>query len=163
MVKKIIAIQCKMARAALGLGVRELAELAAVSQDTVSRLERGEELMPRTLEAVQRALEASGVEFTNGDEPGVKLRKGFGMNQQFSVEKADNTSILVLDLTTADRFSFAIRDRKFEGAATYLKRTGRSLTAGGKSTTEPIRLDTTQQNQARSFALEFARARGWVD
>ena len=74
MVKKIIAIQCKMARAALGLGVRELAELAAVSQDTVSRLERGEELMPRTLEAVQRALEAAGVEFTNGDEPGVKLK-----------------------------------------------------------------------------------------
>jgi hypothetical protein len=48
--------------------------LAAVSQDTVSRLERGEDLMPRTLEAIQRALETAGVEFTNGDEPGVKLK-----------------------------------------------------------------------------------------
>jgi transcriptional regulator with XRE-family HTH domain len=72
-VKKILAVQCKMARAALGLGVRELANLAAVSQDTVSRLERGEDLMPRTLDAIGAALEAAGVEFTNGDEPGVKL------------------------------------------------------------------------------------------
>jgi hypothetical protein len=28
------------------------------------------------LEAIRRALEAAGVEFTNGDAPGVKLRKG---------------------------------------------------------------------------------------
>jgi hypothetical protein len=27
------------------------------------------------LEAIRRALEAKGVEFTNGDEPGVRLRK----------------------------------------------------------------------------------------
>jgi hypothetical protein len=27
------------------------------------------------VQAIQRALEAAGIEFTNGDEPGVKLRK----------------------------------------------------------------------------------------
>jgi transcriptional regulator with XRE-family HTH domain len=75
MVKTILAVQCKMARVALGLGVRELAALAAVSQDTISRLERGAPLMPRTLDAVIAAFEAAGIEFTNGDEPGVKLRK----------------------------------------------------------------------------------------
>jgi hypothetical protein len=28
------------------------------------------------LAAIQRALEAAGVEFTNGDQPGVRMRKG---------------------------------------------------------------------------------------
>jgi transcriptional regulator with XRE-family HTH domain len=62
-----------MARAALGLGVRELAAAAKVSVDTVARFERGDELKERTVEALQRALEAAGVEFTNGDRPGVRL------------------------------------------------------------------------------------------
>jgi hypothetical protein len=65
-------------KGALGLGVGELANRAAFSQDTVSRLECGEDLMPRTLDAIGAALEGAGVEFTNGDEPGVKLRKAKG-------------------------------------------------------------------------------------
>jgi transcriptional regulator with XRE-family HTH domain len=66
-----------MARAALGLGVRELAAAAKVSVDTVARFERGEELKERTIEALQRALEAEGVKFIdeNGGGPGVRLRK----------------------------------------------------------------------------------------
>jgi transcriptional regulator with XRE-family HTH domain len=64
-----------MARAALGLGVRELAELAKVSPDTIARLERGEALRDRTVDAIQRALETAGVEFTNGDQPGVRMRR----------------------------------------------------------------------------------------
>lgn len=59
----------------LGLGVRDLARLADVAADTVSRLERGEELKPRTADALRAALEAAGVEFTNGNQPGVRLRK----------------------------------------------------------------------------------------
>jgi transcriptional regulator with XRE-family HTH domain len=62
-----------MARAALGMGVRELAAAAKVSTDTVARFERGEELKERTLEAIRRALEDAGVEFTNGERPGVRL------------------------------------------------------------------------------------------
>ena len=69
----LLPVQCRMARAALGLGVRELAVLAKVSVDTVARFERGDELKERTVEALQRALEAAGVEFTNGDKPGVRL------------------------------------------------------------------------------------------
>ena len=64
-----------MARAALGWGVRDLASVAKVSVDTVARFERGEPLKERTVEAIQRALEAAGVEFTNGDQPGVRLRR----------------------------------------------------------------------------------------
>jgi transcriptional regulator with XRE-family HTH domain len=74
------AVQCKMARAALGLGVRELAELASVSPDTVVRLEAGDRLRPRTVAAIQAALEAAGVEFIeeNGGGPGVRLKKSEG-------------------------------------------------------------------------------------
>jgi transcriptional regulator with XRE-family HTH domain len=65
-----------MARTALGLGVRDLAELAKVSPDTIARLERGEELKERTVDAIRAALESAGVEFIaeNGGGPGVRLR-----------------------------------------------------------------------------------------
>jgi len=81
-------VQCRMARAALGMGVRELASTAKVSMDTVVRFERGEQLKDRTVEAIQHALEAGGVEFTNGDQPGVRLTKEataqFRMSARFS-------------------------------------------------------------------------------
>ena len=66
-----------MARAALGLGVREVAEAAKVSPDTVVRLERGETLKERTVDAIRTALEAAGVEFIpeNGGGAGVRLRR----------------------------------------------------------------------------------------
>jgi transcriptional regulator with XRE-family HTH domain len=66
-------VQSRMARAALGMGVRELAAAAKISTDTVARFERGEELKERTVEAIRRAFEAAGVEFTNGERPGVRL------------------------------------------------------------------------------------------
>ncbi|HMN37205.1 MAG TPA: helix-turn-helix transcriptional regulator [Hyphomicrobium sp.] len=74
----MLPIQCKMARTALSLGVRELAELAKVSPDTIARLERGETLRERTMEDVKRALESAGVIFVeeNGEGPGVRLKKG---------------------------------------------------------------------------------------
>ncbi|WP_426959890.1 helix-turn-helix domain-containing protein [Muricoccus radiodurans] len=66
-----------MARAALQLGVREVAALAQVSPNTIARLERGETLQPRTLDTIRSALEAAGVIFVpeNGEGPGVRLRK----------------------------------------------------------------------------------------
>ncbi|CAN7201464.1 helix-turn-helix transcriptional regulator [Rhizobium sp. LjRoot30] len=64
-------VQCKMARVALDLGVRDLAALAKVAPGTVSRFEAGEELKERTVDALQAALEAAGVEFIEG---GVRVR-----------------------------------------------------------------------------------------
>ena len=68
----ILAVQCKMARAAVGWGVRELAAKAEVSPDTIARFERGESLYPRTIDAIRAALEAAGVEFLA--DGGVRLR-----------------------------------------------------------------------------------------
>lgn len=64
------ATQCRMARAATGLGVRELAQRAQVAIDTVTRLERGETLRPRTLKAMRVVLEEAGAIFVENEEEG---------------------------------------------------------------------------------------------
>ena len=69
------AIQLRMARAAVGWGVRELAGKAGVTANTVTRIENGADAKQSTIDALQRALEAAGIEFTNGDQPGVRLTK----------------------------------------------------------------------------------------
>ena len=71
------AIQLRMARAAVGWGVRELAEKAGVTANTVTRIENGADAKQSTLDRLKSALEAAGVEFIdeNGGGPGVRLRK----------------------------------------------------------------------------------------
>jgi hypothetical protein len=66
-----------MARAALALGVRELAASTGASTNTITRFERGEQLKHATIERLRASLEAAGVEFIaeNGGGPGVRLKK----------------------------------------------------------------------------------------
>jgi transcriptional regulator with XRE-family HTH domain len=66
-----------MARSALGMGVRELADAARVSTNTITRLENGEALKGQTVASIRAVLEAAGVLFIdeNGEGPGVRLRK----------------------------------------------------------------------------------------
>ncbi|MFG1340569.1 helix-turn-helix domain-containing protein [Xanthobacter autotrophicus] len=73
----MLAVQCRMARAAVGWGVRELAKASGVSVDTVTRLERGETLLPRTVDTIRKTLEEAGIEFIseNGGGAGVRLAK----------------------------------------------------------------------------------------
>lgn len=63
-----------MARAALNWGLRDLAHRAKVSVDTVVRFEKGAELKERTVEALQQTFERVGLEFADGDRPGVYVR-----------------------------------------------------------------------------------------
>jgi len=69
--------QLKMARAALGWSVRELARKAGVAANTVSRYENGSDAYGETLTRLRRTLESGGVIFIegNGDGPGVRLKK----------------------------------------------------------------------------------------
>ena len=69
------AVQLRMARAAVGWGVRELAERAGITANTVTRIENGADAKQSTMDRLQGALEAAGVEFTNGDQPGVRLTR----------------------------------------------------------------------------------------
>ena len=80
------AIQLRMARAAVGWGVRELAKKAGVTANTVTRIENGADAKQSTMDRLQHALEAAGVEFTNGNQPGVRLAK---VAAAHSVEAAD--------------------------------------------------------------------------
>jgi transcriptional regulator with XRE-family HTH domain len=70
-------VQLKMARAAVGWGVRELAKKAGVTANTVTRIENGADAKQSTMDRLQHALEAAGIEFIqeNGGGPGVRLRK----------------------------------------------------------------------------------------
>ena len=73
----ITAQQCRMARAGLALGVRDLAEIADVSPNTIARLERGDALHARTLAHIQGALEAEGAIFI--DDRAVSALGGAGV------------------------------------------------------------------------------------
>lgn len=56
--------QVRMARAALRIGVRDLAELAGISYVTLSRFETEKSgLQHSSAEAIRKALEAKGVQF----------------------------------------------------------------------------------------------------
>jgi transcriptional regulator with XRE-family HTH domain len=70
-------VQLKMARAAVGWGVRELAKKAGVTANTVTRIENGADAKQSTMDRLQHALEAAGIEFIqeNGGGPGVRLGK----------------------------------------------------------------------------------------
>jgi len=73
--------QVRMARAALKIGVRDLAEMASVTPATISRFETGKGGMhANTMDAVQKALEASGIVFIEDGAasadggPGVRVK-----------------------------------------------------------------------------------------
>jgi DNA-binding XRE family transcriptional regulator len=76
--KRVIASSrlIRGARAALGLSQDDLAGHAGVSRETLNALENGKAVSDRSRESLQLALEARGVEFTNGNEPGFKLKDG---------------------------------------------------------------------------------------
>lgn len=70
--------QCRAARALVRWTVRDLAREAQVGLETISRFEVGSapkrSFRPRTIRAMQEALERAGVEFIdNGKGPGVRL------------------------------------------------------------------------------------------
>jgi transcriptional regulator with XRE-family HTH domain len=70
----MIAAQCRAGRALLDMTIRELATKANVSPKTVANFEMGRRTRQRTADAIRESLESAGVAFTNGDEPGVKIR-----------------------------------------------------------------------------------------
>jgi len=75
----MISAQLRAARALLNWSQSDLAERTELSVETIKRLERMKGTLDATrvstLSAITDAFAQAGVEFTNGDAPGVKLRK----------------------------------------------------------------------------------------
>jgi predicted transcriptional regulator len=72
----ITPAQCRAARGLVEMDQGTLADGALVSRSVIIDFEKGRRVPVRNnLAAIQRVLEAAGVEFTNGDAPGVRLRK----------------------------------------------------------------------------------------
>jgi transcriptional regulator with XRE-family HTH domain len=69
--------QMRMARAALGWGVRELAEKAGITANTVTRIENGADAKQSTIDAIRSAFETAGIEFIpeNGGGAGIRFRE----------------------------------------------------------------------------------------
>ena len=71
----IVGEQVAAARGLLKMQQAELIEATGVSKATIIRFEAGGSVRPETMEAVRNVLEERGIVFTNGGEPGVKLRR----------------------------------------------------------------------------------------
>lgn len=69
------AAQVRMARAGLDWSLEDLAQASGVHRNTISNFERGiYEGEPNSLAKIRKALEKAGIEFTDGDGLGVRLR-----------------------------------------------------------------------------------------
>jgi transcriptional regulator with XRE-family HTH domain len=68
--------QIRAARHLVSLSQADIAETTGLSLPTIKRAEsdRDVSVSAEAIAVIRRALEAAGVEFTNGDEPGVKLK-----------------------------------------------------------------------------------------
>ena len=76
---RILPAECRAARAMLEWSRDDLAVAAKVARRTVVDFERGARSpYDRTLADIRLALEAAGIEFTDGDAPGVRLRQPRG-------------------------------------------------------------------------------------
>ena len=72
------ARQMKAARSLLGWNQPKLAEASGVSLPTIKRMELSTDRVggrAQNVYAVHDAFEQAGIEFLNGDAPGVRLRK----------------------------------------------------------------------------------------
>jgi ribosome-binding protein aMBF1 (putative translation factor) len=76
---ELTAGQIRAARAFLRWSAKDLAQAASLGVATVRRAELQEERLevtPANARAMRSALEAQGIEFLDGSDPGVKFRRG---------------------------------------------------------------------------------------
>ena len=77
-IRRLTPLHVRLGRTAVGLSVRELAELAEVAPSTINRFEVGRgEIFASTLERIMKVLEDRGVVFILADAtggPGVRLK-----------------------------------------------------------------------------------------
>ncbi len=73
--KDLKGVHCRAARALLGWSQEDLERESGVSGKTIFNVEQDKSAQARTLRDLFEAFDKMGIEFYNGDEPGVRLRK----------------------------------------------------------------------------------------
>ena len=72
---KISAPQCRAARGLLGWNTRQLAKNSGIAESTLRDFEKERHVpIARNMTRLIEVFETAGVEFTNGDKPGVRLK-----------------------------------------------------------------------------------------
>jgi transcriptional regulator with XRE-family HTH domain len=74
--------QWQAARALIGWSQSDLAAGVGVAALTIKRLEGGQTVSDDIRGRAKAVLESAGVEFTNGDQPGVRLRRSTNPNSE---------------------------------------------------------------------------------
>jgi transcriptional regulator with XRE-family HTH domain len=95
----VTSAQLRAARSLLNLTVRDLAEKAGVHRNTITRAETDETAHGHAVAQVVLTLEAAGVEFTNGDQPGVRLKKTISDHRLDERERAEMAKTLAREWT----------------------------------------------------------------
>lgn len=84
---KISGKQVAAARALLGIGQSDLATASQVNVNTIMRFETEQNVpRPATVTALKVELERRGIEFLNGGEPGVRLKRRSTAEGQLSTD-----------------------------------------------------------------------------
>lgn len=93
--------QCRAARALIGWSQDQLATASKVAKATIANFEAGKRApYDRTLDDIRSSLEAAGVEFSNGDQPGVRLKIFVDAAQPATLQLSGN-SVACLTLQEA--------------------------------------------------------------
>jgi hypothetical protein len=91
---KLLGAQIRAARGLLSWSAVDLARASALGVNTIRRAETADVKTSLTAAnelAIRRAFEAAGVEFTNGDQPGLRLTRTAAVPAQESVESSSAT------------------------------------------------------------------------
>lgn len=73
----VTSAQMRAARGLLNWSVRELSERSGVHRNTITNFETGKSGGDAdTLDRLRKTIEGAGVEFTNGGQPGVRMKAG---------------------------------------------------------------------------------------
>ena len=110
--------QMRMARAALGWGVRDLAEKSGVAANTVTRIENGADAKQSTIDAMRSTFEAAGIEFIpeNGGGVGIRFRERQGSERVVSPARSPKPA-KPLHTSEAERFGAEMAAKRERGEA----------------------------------------------
>src|ERR1700722_11919591 len=154
------AAQCRAARALIGWSQDQLATASKVAKATIANFELGNrEPYPRTLDDIREALEAAGVELTNGGQPGVRLKAGrMAMVTQkqfldglrlYEQHRLRSLGVIVDNRGTVEHgFVFVYKDRDGVDFMRGGKRLGQVHWAAGEIAFDP---PITRSNPAHTF------------